>query len=89
MSTKPTKLYKTDENAVISGVCAGLAEYNNWDVSLVRIISVIIVLLGSGVPVIAYIVMMLVLPNKRDLVEDEYELKEDDYTINKEDYYYD
>lgn len=89
MSTKPTKLYKTDENSVIAGVCAGLAEYNNWDVSLVRIISVVIVLLGSGLPVIAYIVMMLVLPNKKDLIEDEYELKEDDYTIKKEDYYYD
>ena len=88
MSTKPTKLYKTDENSVIAGVCAGLAEYNNWDVSVVRIISVIIVLLGSGVPVIAYIVMMLVLPNKKDLVIDEYEVNQDDYTVEKEDYFY-
>lgn len=34
-------LYKIREGRIISGVCAGLAEYFNIDVNLVRILSLI------------------------------------------------
>ena len=46
---------------VIAGVCAGLARRFGWDVSLVRVLAVLSVLL-PGPQVIIYLVMWLVVP---------------------------
>ena len=46
---------------VIAGVCAGLARRFGWDVSLVRVLAVLSVLL-PGPQVIIYLVMGLVVP---------------------------
>ncbi len=64
MSSK--KLYKTKENSMISGVCAGLAEYFDLDVSIIRILWVVFSLAG-GSGVIAYIAAAIILPEKRDV----------------------
>ena len=55
------KLYKIRQGSMIAGVCTGLAEYLNMDVSIVRILAVIIAC-TTGVGVIAYIAAALVLP---------------------------
>ena len=60
------KLYKISEQKMICGVCAGLAEYLNVDVSIVRIVMVLIAFAcGSGI--IAYIAAAIILPEKHDL----------------------
>lgn len=60
------KLYKTEENKMICGVCAGLAEYLNMDVSIVRILMVLFACAcGSGV--LVYIAAAIILPEKREL----------------------
>ncbi len=64
MSSK--KLYKTKENSMISGVCAGLAEYFDLDVSIIRILWVIFILVG-GSGILAYIAAAIILPEKRDV----------------------
>jgi phage shock protein C len=46
---------------VIAGVCAGLARRFGWDVSLVRVLAVLSILL-PGPQVIIYLVMWLVIP---------------------------
>lgn len=46
-------------NGKVSGVCAGLANYFNVDVTLVRIAWVLGTLLGFGSLIIAYIVIAL------------------------------
>ena len=51
-------LYKLREGRIISGVCAGLAEYFNIDVNIVRICAVLIGCAG-GAGVIAYIAAKL------------------------------
>lgn len=57
------KLYKNEENKVICGVCAGMAEYLNIDVTIVRLLWVIASLtLGCGV--LAYIIFAMVMPKK-------------------------
>ena len=53
-------LYKLREGRIISGVCAGLAEYFNIDVNIVRICAVLI----GGAGVIAYIAAAMLLPEK-------------------------
>jgi phage shock protein C len=56
------KLYKSNTNKVIAGVCGGLAEYFDFDASIIRILWALSVLLfGTGI--LVYIVCALVIPN--------------------------
>ena len=54
-------LSRPRDGRVIAGVCAGLARRFGWDVSLVRVLAVLSVLL-PGPQVIIYLVMWLVIP---------------------------
>ena len=56
------KLYKSNSNKMIAGVCGGIAEYFNVDPTLVRLAWVVFALFaGSGL--LAYIIFALVMPN--------------------------
>jgi phage shock protein PspC (stress-responsive transcriptional regulator) len=57
------KLYKIRSKRKIFGVCAGLAEYLNMDVSLVRIIWAACILL-AGTGLLLYIIAAIILPEK-------------------------
>lgn len=61
MSTK--KLVKNKREAKISGVCAGLSDYFEIDVTIVRLVWVLLAFFGVGSPVLIYIIMAIVLPN--------------------------
>ena len=61
MATK--KLYRSRENAMIGGVCAGLADYFNIDPTLVRLATVILIFPG-GLSIWAYIIAWVVIPQK-------------------------
>jgi phage shock protein PspC (stress-responsive transcriptional regulator) len=56
------RLYQIRDGAVISGVCQGLAAYLNLDVSIVRLLFVILAIVTGGVWILVYIVMMFVIP---------------------------
>jgi phage shock protein PspC (stress-responsive transcriptional regulator) len=58
----PKRLYQIREGAMLSGVCTGIAAYFNVDVTIVRIVFVLLTLLTGGLWILAYIVMMLVIP---------------------------
>jgi phage shock protein C len=56
------KLYKSNSNKMIAGVCGGIAEYFNVDPTLVRLGWVLFALFaGSGL--LAYIIFALVMPD--------------------------
>lgn len=59
------KLYKSVTEKKISGVCGGIAEYFEIDVTVVRLAWVLFTVLG-GSGVIAYIIAALVMPEYRD-----------------------
>ena len=59
------KLYKVDNGKMICGVCGGIAEYFDIDVSLVRVATVIIGCMGGGL--LAYIIAAVILPKKSDV----------------------
>ena len=61
-SGAPKRLYQIHEGALISGVCKGIAAYFDVDVSIVRIIFVALAILTWGAWILAYIVMMFVIP---------------------------
>ncbi len=56
------KLTRTPEDKVIAGVCGGLAKYLNMDATLVRVLLVVVTLFLTGLPLVIYIVLWLVLP---------------------------
>lgn len=56
------RLYQIREGAMISGVCTGIAAYFNVDVAIVRLIFVALAILTWGAWILAYIVMMFVIP---------------------------
>ncbi|MGZ3756430.1 MAG: PspC domain-containing protein [Mucilaginibacter sp.] len=60
------KLYRDEYHKKIAGVCAGLAEYFNVDVTLIRVLFVLTLILKGG-GVIVYIVLWIVLPVKNYL----------------------
>ena len=75
MSSKK-RLYRSQTDRHVAGVCGGLAEYFNIDPTLVRLIFVVLTIL-SGPGLILYIVLWIVMPDGP--TEDEFEyLDEDD-----------
>ena len=58
----PKRLYQIREGAMLSGVCTGLAAYLDIDVTIVRILFVVLTVLTGGLWILVYIAMMLVVP---------------------------
>ena len=57
------RLYKSNENRMVDGVCGGVAEYFNMDPTLVRLGWVLFCALG-GSGIIAYIIAAIIIPRK-------------------------
>jgi phage shock protein C len=59
------KLFKSESNKMISGVCGGIGAYFDVDPSLIRVATVIIGLLTTGFPVlVGYIICACILPRE-------------------------
>tara|TARA_R110002096_G_scaffold390989_3_gene585494 strand:- start:369 stop:758 length:390 start_codon:yes stop_codon:yes gene_type:complete len=71
----PTRLYKDPRRGKIMGVCAGIADYFDIKVGVVRFLTVITALVtGIWFVVIAYFILGFTLsPKPRDLYEDDKE----------------
>jgi phage shock protein C len=63
MTDQQRRLYRSQTNKVIAGVCGGLGEYFNVDTTVVRLVWIILTLLG-GAGIIAYILAYLIVPLK-------------------------
>ena len=55
------KLYRSRTDRMIWGVCGGLAKYFDIDLVIVRVIAVVSIFV-SGLGIIAYIIMAIVVP---------------------------
>ena len=62
METKKT-FYRDTDNKMLGGVASGLAEYMNWDVTLVRLAFVFCLFAVQG-SVLAYILAWIIVPSK-------------------------
>ncbi|QJC90276.1 PspC domain-containing protein [Bacillus inaquosorum] len=62
------RLYRSEKNKKMAGVIGGLAEYFNWDASLLRVITVILAVMTSVIPVLLiYIILIFIVPSERDM----------------------
>jgi len=57
------RLYRSETDSMIGGVCGGLAEYLDIDPVLVRLAFVLLVFAG-GIGIIAYIVLWIIMPTR-------------------------
>ena len=58
------KLYRDTDEAMVAGVCSGLSHYLKIDVSVLRVITVLTVLLG-GSGLLAYLILWVAIPKAR------------------------
>lgn len=56
------KLVRNMRDKMICGVCAGIADYLNVDVTVVRLIIAMVCLFSAGTAFLAYIVAAFIIP---------------------------
>jgi phage shock protein C len=50
-------------NKMIAGVCAGIAEYFGWEITLFRVVFVVVSILSVAFPgILVYLVLWVVMP---------------------------
>lgn len=60
------KLYRSETNKKISGVCGGLGEYTNLDPTLWRVLFIVLALPGGLPGIIPYAILWVVVPKKSE-----------------------
>ena len=64
MASSSSKLRRSSADKVVAGVCGGLAEWLGWDVTLVRLIYVLISIFSAGFPgFLVYVILWVVMPS--------------------------
>ena len=61
--TRPRVIRRSLTNRSIGGVCGGLAEYFNVDVTAVRIATLLLILAG-GMSILVYVILWIVIPEE-------------------------
>lgn len=65
MPNPSNPLRRSRQHRMIAGVCGGLAEWLDWDVTLVRILYVLVSIFSAGFPgILAYIILWVVMPDR-------------------------
>lgn len=62
------KLYLSDKDRKIAGVCGGLTDYFGIDSTIVRILWALAVLVSYGTGFILYLVFWLIVPRERNIL---------------------
>lgn len=69
------KLYKDKSTAQFLGVCSGIAQYSNLDVTLVRVVTILIALFTAVIPfIIVYIIIGSIMPDKSQIGYSDYKV---------------
>jgi len=56
-------LRRSRQHRVVAGVCGGLAQWLGWDVTLVRVLYVIVSIFSAAFPgLLAYIILWIIMP---------------------------
>ena len=56
------KLYRSNTDKMLAGVCGGLAQYFGIDSTIVRLIFALLVFFGVGSGIVLYIILALIMP---------------------------
>ena len=64
MPASRTKFYLDKDNRKLAGVCAGIADYTGVDVTIIRIVLVLLTVTTSGSFILAYLLTAWLAPDK-------------------------
>lgn len=60
-----TGMHRSTDNAMIAGVCAGIAEHFGWSVTGTRVGYVLLSILSAAFPgILVYVILWLLLPRR-------------------------
>jgi phage shock protein C len=59
-----SRLVRPRAGRTVAGVCQGLANAYVWDVTWVRVITVLLTVFGGGMGLIAYVIFWIVMPEE-------------------------
>ena len=66
--TAPRRLMRSRADKKIAGLCAGLAQHFDLDVTLVRILTIFLTLVTGGCPgVITYLIAWIIVPSEPEM----------------------
>lgn len=57
----PKRLYRSKNDKIIGGVCAGIAKYFDVDPTLIRLVAILLVIFG-GTGLLAYLIAWIIIP---------------------------
>ncbi len=63
------RLYRNPDDRILGGVVSGLGAYLGWDVTLLRLLLIVIMIAGVGTLIPIYIICWLVIPEARTAAE--------------------
>lgn len=58
------KLYRSQHNRIIAGICGGLGEYFEIDPTLVRVLFILFLLAG-GSGILLYLILWAIIPSQK------------------------
>lgn len=65
MADPKNALRRSKSNRLIAGVCGGLAKWLGWDVTLVRVLYVVISIFSAAFPgLLAYVILWVIMPEE-------------------------
>ncbi|MDR0924138.1 MAG: PspC domain-containing protein [Hungatella sp.] len=62
MEDNQKKLYRSDTDKMLCGVCGGVAEYFNVDSTLIRLLWAVLACSGPGI--VAYFIAAIIIPRR-------------------------
>jgi phage shock protein C len=63
-----TRLYRSESDRILGGVCGGIAEVYDLDPSLIRLATALLFL--SGAPLVLYLIAWIVIPSESEIQKD-------------------
>lgn len=63
------RLYRSESDRILGGVCGGLAEVYDIDPTLIRLVAVAL-FFGAGTGLLAYLVAWLIIPTESEVKEE-------------------
>lgn len=61
------RLYRSETDKILGGVCGGLAEHFNADPTLVRLLVIFIELITAGSALLLYLIAWLIIPRESEV----------------------
>lgn len=59
------KLYRSRTKRTLSGVCGGLEDYFDIDVTIIRLVWVLVTIMSGGFPgIVAYVIAVFIIPEE-------------------------